>query len=231
MSTTALPAKRVLRVLANESVAPTAWLLSLERADFDFTAGELISLRGEGEQAARDYTLVSGTDDPTLDVIYRLVPHGVLTPQLVEWQPGDEVEVTGPYGTFVVRDVSRPLLFLATGTGIAPARTFLRSHPGLDLTVVHGVREPVDLFFRDEFETMPGRYVPCVSGDTANAPAGHFPGRLTRWLEQELATFAEHDIYLCGANEMIYEVTDFLREKSVPDDQVFTEPYYYRADD
>jgi len=206
-------------VLANEQISPTAWVLRLARRELSFRAGELISLFGEDRLDQRDYTVASGEADLELEVLYREVPHGALTPQLVTWEVGRTVELVGPYGTFVVREPTRPLVFIATGTGIAPARSYMRSYPSLQLSVLHGVRAAEDLFYREAFEAG-SSYSPCVSSAglrvTDLVPDADFP--------------AEADYYLCGANEMIYEVTDQLQARGVDTARIFTEPYYYRLD-
>jgi len=208
---------RTTTVIANERVSADVWVLRLERRGLSFRAGELISLHGHGELDHRDYTIASGTGDEAVEVLYRLVPHGALTPQLVTWRAGDEVRFKGPYGTFVLREASGsvPVVFVATGTGIAPARSFLRSHPDVEMTVLHGVRERGDLFYREEFEAAPAvrTYAPCVSSET---------GRVTDWLRSNPLPDGAH-VYLCGANEMIYEASEILAGH-----ELFTEPYYYR---
>ena len=157
----ALPV-RTSRVLANQAVSPTAFCLTLERTGLEFRAGELVSLHGRDRLDARDYTIASGERDPCLRVLVRLIPHGALTPQLAALRPGDPLELTGPYGTFTVRDPERPLVFVATGTGIAPALAFRRSHPDLNLTVLHGVAR------RDSS----GATVALESGVAARLPNG-----------------------------------------------------------
>ena len=214
---------RTSRVLRNDRVSSTAFCLTLERAGLVFRAGELVSLHGRDRLDARDYTIASGETDPHLRVLVRLIPHGALTPQLAALRPGDPLDITGPYGTFTVRNPSNPLVFIATGTGIAPALAYRRSHPGLALTVLHGVARAEDLFFREEFD--PASYLPCVSRE----PVDGWQGRVTDRLEKaELPVGA--DFYLCGANEMIYQATDLLTARGVPRDRIFHEPYYYRWD-
>lgn len=216
---------RQVKVLHNREVSPTAWELRLERADMSFKAGELVSLHGEGKFDSRDYSIASGVGDDWIDVLYRLVPHGVLTPQLLRLRAGDTASIHGPYGVFTVRDPARPLVFMATGTGIAPCRAFARSHPGLRLHILHGVAEPCDLFYRDELEPLAERYLPCCSRVAHDGFQGRIPARL-----EELDLPAGAHFYLCGANEMIYEVTDLLEERGVDRADIFHEPYYYRVE-
>ena len=214
---------RQVRVIHNREVSPTARELRLERGGMDFKAGELVSLHGAGKFDSRDYSIASGVGDDWIDVLYRLVPHGVLTPQLLRLRAGDTASIHGPYGVFTVRDPSRPLVFIATGTGIAPCRSFARSHPGLRLHVLHGVAEPGDLFYRDELERLAERYLPCCSRVEHEGFQGRVPLRL-----EGLDLPAGAHFYLCGANEMIYEVTDLLEERGVDRADIFHEPYYYR---
>jgi ferredoxin-NADP reductase len=221
-----LPAPRRFRtrVLAHRRLSETGRELRLERHDLSFAAGALLTVHGEDVVDDRSYNIASGTDDPHLDVLYRIMPEGRLTPRLAELEPGDAVEVSAPYGDFVVRDPARPLVFVGTGTGISPCRSFVRSHPDLDALILHGVRDPAELFYRDELRFF--RYYPCVSGDFPVEP-GAFPGRVSALLvDLDLPPGA--DFYLCGAADMIYDVTALLLKRGVEETRMVTEPYYYQ---
>lgn len=218
MSSIPLP----LTLLEHTPIGRDAFHLKLERPDWSWNPGQLISLSGQAPNDQRDYTIASGIHDPTLDVIYRLIPHGILTPFLRQKQPGDSLHVLGPYGRFTLRDPARPLLFCATGTGIAPCRAFLRSHPDLNLTLFHGVRFPEDLYFRNEFTAID--YHPFCSREPLDGKTMRLTDALRDW------PLPEHlDVYLCGANEMIYEAEEILSERGIPSARIFKEPYYYRA--
>ena len=213
-----------LRVLEHTPVGVDAHLLRLERPEWTWEAGQLVSLTGRDKWDQRDYTICSAPEDTTLDVLYRLIPHGLLTPYLVTLKEGATVNVQGPYGQFTVRDPSHPLLFCATGTGVAPCRAFLRSNPDLDITLLHGVRTPEDLYFREEFTAC--TYLSFCS----RTPLDGVQGRLTEALND--IDLPEHvHVYLCGANEMIYEAENILTARGIPADSLFHEPYYYRAYD
>lgn len=213
-----------LTVLDHTPMGLDAHLLRFERPEWTWKAGQLISLTGRKKWDQRDYTICSGSNDPTLDVLYRLIPHGLLTPYLITLEKGDTVQVQGPYGRFTVQDQNRPLLFCATGTGVAPCRAYLRSFPGLDITLFHGVRTPEDLYFRNEFESI--SYRPFCSRE----PLKGKKGRLTEALKTYDLPEKPH-VYLCGANEMIYEAEEILKDRGIPEEHLFHEPYYYRAYD
>ena len=226
MSTALEPLTWKARVLAHRQLSPTGFELELSRDEVPFRAGQLVTLHGRDLLEGRTYTIASGEHDETLRVLYRLIPEGRLTPYLATLQPGDEITASAPLGEFTVRDPARPMVFIATGTGIAPCRSYLRTFPGLDLTILHGVRTPTDLFYRDELE--PGtRYHACISGGPAPLC---FQGRVSA--RAQGLTFPDHaHFYLCGANEMFYEMRDLLTARGIPLAHVFTEAYYYRTDD
>jgi benzoate/toluate 1,2-dioxygenase reductase subunit len=64
-------------------------------------------------------------------------------------QPGNKVELTGPLGSFYLRAVERPLLFLAGGTGLAPFLSMLEvlalAHPQQKVHLIYGVTRDLDL--------------------------------------------------------------------------------------
>ena len=212
-------------MLAARALSPTARELTLERGDLPFRAGQLLLIHGRSLLEERSYTICSGEHDPHLQVLYRSIPGGRLTPWLDKRGVGESIDISAPYGEFTIRDPARPLVFIATGTGIAPARAYHRTHPALDLTVIHGVREAGDLFYRDEFD--PVRYAPCLSGPPL---PGCFAGRVTDYCATRTFPPTAH-YYLCGSNAMFYDIRDLLTKRGVPPDAIHTEAYYYHAED
>ena len=219
----AKPIRYQSRVLELNQLSEAGYELVLDRCGMAFLAGKEIMLHGRETTDDRQYSIASGEADEDLRVLFRLIPDGALTPQLVRWKRGDACEFTGPFGSFLIKDFLRPMVFVASGTGIAPAVSFLRSHAGLDLTVLHGVRTEADLFHRGFLETRASAYHPCVS---RQEDTDCFRGRVTARLP-ELDLPAEAHYYLCGANEMIVETRRMLVERGVGDDAIHAEPYYF----
>lgn len=208
------------RILRHRAISPTAFELTLSRDGLAFQAGQLLTIHGRDVTEDRNYTIASGEHDDFLQVLYRHIPAGVLTPQLVPKRAGDELSISAPCGEFVLRDRARPIVFVATGTGIAPCRAYLRTHPDLNLTLLHGVRTAEDLFYREEFAGRP--YFPCLTADDRLG----FKGRVTDF-SRSIAFPPDAHFYLCGANEMFYEMRDLLAERGVSPSVLFTEAYYY----
>ncbi|MBU0677353.1 MAG: hypothetical protein KJ626_04480 [Verrucomicrobia bacterium] len=210
-------------VMSNDRISPFGYQIRFERKDLVFRSGQLISIHGDSPLEDRSYTIASGEGDACIDVLYKLIPEGRLTPKLVTLKPGDRACISGPYGQFVIRDALKPVVFIATGTGIAPCRSYVRTYGDLNLTVVHGVRREEELFYREELSKY--AYYPCVSqGDT-----DLFKGRVTDLIGNLTVSDGTH-FYLCGAYEMIFDVQSMLQKMGVSDATIFTEEYYYQYD-
>ncbi|WP_164974828.1 FAD-binding oxidoreductase [Halegenticoccus tardaugens] len=90
-----------------------------------FLPGQYVSVRfGE---ASRPYSVASSPNRGGVEFCIRRVPGGRLTSTLsVDLSPGDEVTLRGPYGDFLMKEPSsRDLVFLATGTGVAPFKSMI----------------------------------------------------------------------------------------------------------
>ena len=215
------PVRHSSRVLANEPVSPTSFLMSLDRCGLAFRAGHEILLHGRDHTEDRQYSIASGEGDGPIQILYRVIPEGVMTPRLAAMKPGDAIEFTGPFGSFLIRDFLAPIVFVATGTGIAPAVSFARSFPELDITVVHGVRSEADLFGRELFAGRP--YHPCISGE---AGTSFFKGRVTDFLPA-FALPEDALVYLCGSNAMILAVRKQMKQRGLADSRIVSEAYYF----
>ena len=212
--------RRQSRILSVTQLSATGYEIQLERSDLVFRAGQEITIHGPDPTFDRTYSIASGEEDDVIRILFRLIPEGKMTPLLAGLGPGDTIDYTGAFGSFTVRDPARPILFVATGTGIAPCLGFARTYPAISLTVLHGVRTSDDLFYRDALSAY--AYHPCLSRDVSSA----LRGRVTDLLAT-LPLEKDHHCYLCGSNAMITDAHRILKSRGVRDDAIFSEPYYF----
>ena len=198
--------------------------ISLTRPpSFEFQAGQ--NVRFVCGELERYYSLVSAPNDPHLKLCVRLVDEGKFTPLLVSAEMGARFDLSGPHGYFTFKPSSRPPVFVATGTGIAPFVSMALSGVA-DFTLLHGVSDPDDLYYRDILSQTAARYIPCLSKPVAekSKPPDAFPGKVTKYIREELKR-GEYDFYLCGRAEMVREAT-FLVDDFFPNSRVFTEVFF-----
>jgi ferredoxin--NADP+ reductase len=210
------------KILKIRFLTDSTFALRFDRGDLLFKAGQHIIVGLEGESDQREYSVYSGEKDDYLEILVREVNSGNVSHRLKQCNPGQLLQVNGPFGSFGLEKFdlfSRKLVFIASGTGISPFHSFVRSYPGIDYTLIHGVRFKEEAYERNEYD--PGRYILCTSKEENG---GH-KGRVTRFLQ---AYKVDHDMlfYLCGNNNMIYEVYHILRDKGILDECIFSEVYF-----
>ncbi|HRY97829.1 MAG TPA: hypothetical protein P5550_02110 [Bacteroidales bacterium] len=211
----------VQRVSSRDEIAPEVFMLRFERP-WEFRAGQVVALRLEEGEPHRLYSLAGGENEKDAAVLFDLNPEGSLTPRLARLQPGDSLRVSHPFGFFT--DDERPAWWLATGTGLAPFLSMVRSLDIRNKTLVHGGRGEASFYFQEELSASLGaRYIRCSSTGEGK---GAYPGRLTAWLGAQEQLDPGLHYYLCGSAEMVVDVRDLLISRGVPFEHVRAEIYF-----
>ena len=212
----------VVSVLNTRHLTNSTYVLRIERAGMEFEAGQYISLGLAGIAEKREYSIYSGTEEDYLEVLIKEIDEGIVSKQLKQLQPGAHVVMDGPFGFFTLDGASRAgkeLVFIASGTGIAPFHSFIKSYPRLNYKLVHGVKYGDEAYEYEDYH--PGSYILCTSRDNR----GDYQGRVTDFiLEQPVK--ARADYYLCGNSQMIHEVYDILNDKAIEADRIHAEVYF-----
>jgi ferredoxin--NADP+ reductase/benzoate/toluate 1,2-dioxygenase reductase subunit len=208
------------KVLSVRKLTASTSVIRFERHGLEFEPGQYIRVGVDGDPEIRDYSVYSGGDADDLEVLVRRVEDGLVSKQLCDLKAGEEVSVGGPYGHFRLIDSIRkkPLLFVATGTGISPFHSFAESYPDLQFRLIHGTARLEEAYDADHYGD---RYFHCVSREEG----GDFKGRVTEYLES-LDIDPETNAFLCGNCDMIYEAFDLLQDKGLPTAQIHTEVYF-----
>lgn len=208
---------------AVRNLTESTYVLELERKGMEFEAGQHILLGDSDSIHKREYSIYSGTNDEHLEVLIKEVEEGAVSKQLKKLASGSVLEVEGPLGFFsidpkMIRE-KRKFLFVASGTGIAPFHSMVKSIPGLDYTLLHGVRYAEEAYEKDAYGD--GKYILCTSRDDK----GDFNGRLTDYIKQH--DFDKDTIcYFCGNFNMIREAMNLLEKKGIPPAQLHAEVYF-----
>ena len=211
------------RITRRQWLTEEVFTLGLNRPPgFEFTAGQRVRLRLEGEE--RDYSLIPGPHPDELEFLVRAVAGGIVSSRLSRCPLDTILEFAGPGGHFIYRPSARQAVFIATGTGIAPFAAMCRC--GIrGFIMLHGARKAEDLHYRSIVESAAVPYIPCLSGPSAPLPpAGAFAGRVTRYLRTELPPGA-YDFYLAGRREMIADAMAIV-DTRFPASRVYTEIFF-----
>lgn len=125
-----------------------------------------------------------------------------------EAKPGDLLRLEGPLGTFYLRSSEKSqLVFLATGTGIAPVRAMLEqlaanpaSNTYNQIHIYWGGRTEADLYWKPDYLALPLRFNPVLSRSPGSACA---KGYVQDVALSDRIDFKDAVVYACGSEAMI----------------------------
>jgi NAD(P)H-flavin reductase len=200
-----------------------------------FAAGQFVSFEvdrpGFPIRATRPYSIASSpTERRSIQLVFNRVPGGPGSGYLFGLEIGDDTTFAGPVGSFILRDNARDVLFVATGTGIAPIRSMLwalaEAGSMRRITLFWGLRHERDLYYQDELTVLQGRLPHFSSTTTLSRPGESWRGVVGRVLPlvSGIASVANLEVYVCGGGSMIRDVRDILRQKGLC--PIYTEQYY-----
>ncbi|MDB5797158.1 MAG: CDP-6-deoxy-delta-3,4-glucoseen reductase [Paucimonas sp.] len=184
----------------------------------------------------RSFSMASAPAGCQLDFHVRRVPGGQFTErQLLQASAGMQLEVELPLGAFRLHHEDyRPLLMVATGTGIAPIRAMLESL--LDdgdcppVWLYWGMRSEAELWLADEFASWRDRlyefqFIPVLSraGSQWQGRRGHVQDAIA----QDFTDLSEHAIYLCGAPEMIRQAKGAFIGRGADADFIYADSFNF----
>lgn len=208
------------KVLDIQSLTKNTVRIKTERPNVTIRAGQCFNVGVPGMGINREYSMYSAENAPFLEFLIRVVDDGLVSSKLANLKVGDEVEIDGPYGKFCLPSETKgkKFLFIASGTGVAPFHSFVKSVPDLDYVVVHGIRHADEAYDAKTFAA--GCYIPCVSQN-----AGGDSSRVTDFIRNNIPK-AETTVYLCGNRNMIVDTVEILLENGVGGDQIVTEVFF-----
>lgn len=220
------------------SESTVAFALDLDDRDaLTFLPGQYVNVSVPGTDVQRSYSFSSGPDDKTVSFLVRLTDGGAMSDYLRDRaEVGDQLRCTGPLGSFFLRDGTRPALFLAGGTGLAPLLSMLeRLRAGeVDRPVhlLYGVTKDADLVEMDKLrhyaEVLPQfTFDYCVADEDSAAPN---KGYVTNLLGPDHFHGGDVDVYLCGPPAMVEAVDKHLDAEGLPINNFFTEKFALAAE-
>ncbi len=208
-----------------------------------FNAGQYMRFRIPGHEGIdRTWSIASSPTSPQeLEFQISNVPGGIGTEGWLfsTAKVGDEVQLSGPYGRFVLRTwEDKPVVMLAAGTGLAPLASMVR-HALTDgqyeghITLYAGARTPDELYdvevFRELEEEFGDQfsYHPCVSGCEAE---GFRHDRVNEVMESDFDRLGGYQGYICGSPAMVESSLKSLMGKRLFPRDIFHEDFFNESD-
>jgi propane monooxygenase reductase subunit len=211
--------------------------------EFTFFPGQYVDIGVPGTAETRSFSMAntSARESGQLEFVIKVYPDGLFSHVLdTELAVGDQLEVSGPFGVFTLRDApDRDLVFVGGGAGMAPILCLLRSmaERGIDrpATFYYGARRRHDLCFEKELaalaRTLPRfRYVPALS-EPAEADAWDGEtGLVTEVVKRQVSDLSRAHAYVCGPPPMVEAAIPMLTGLGVQEKHVFYDKFTTTGD-
>jgi NAD(P)H-flavin reductase len=178
-----------------------------------FKPGQFISFEmpdlQTGRLLTRAYSIASQPNrSGVITLLFNLVSGGPGSGFLFHLKAGEKTQFKGPAGHFYLReDPERELLFVASGTGIAPIRSMLLANAERPdprpATLFWGLRSQRDLYEQEELAELSRRMPTLTAITTLSRPDPGWSGssgRVLRLIEERISSVKNLAVYLCRSS-------------------------------
>ena len=203
------------------------------KSDFQFKQGQSLTMRTtiRNEEVRRTYSICSSPLDNEIRVAIKKADGGLFSTFANEsLKPGDKLDVMEPVGKFYT-DLNpgqkKNYLAFAAGSGITPVlsliKTTLATEPASTFTLVYGNKSRGSIIFFEELEGLKNKYlqrfnfINILSREKTDVPINS--GRINMDKLMELGKLIAYEkmdeTFICGPEEMIFNIKAFLEQKGV----------------
>ena len=162
-------------------------------------------------------------------------PPGIMSSWLFSLKPGDEIEMSGPFGEFIARETDAEMVFIGGGAGMGPLRSIIRDQldrlqTGRKLSYWYRAHSLRDALYRDEFENLAAERANfswhlCLSKpepeDEWTGYAGYIHDFLYDTYLKDHPAPEDCEYYLCGPTALSLMVLRMLDDLGVQKDSIF----------
>jgi CDP-4-dehydro-6-deoxyglucose reductase len=204
--------------------------------DFSYLPGQYMNVQ-LGDGTHRSFSMASLPNAGAVEFHVRRIPGGRFTDShLGQVAPGHALEVELPLGSFRYhREDERPILMVATGTGLAPIKSILESVMDDEdcppVSLYWGMRTEADLYLDDEIRRWAPRlydfrYVPVLSRASAGWQGRR--GHVQDAVLADLADLSGHSLYLCGSPAMIADAKHAFLARGADLQRIYTDGFSFQ---
>ncbi|HEY6978554.1 MAG TPA: 1,2-phenylacetyl-CoA epoxidase subunit PaaE [Chitinophagaceae bacterium] len=208
---------------------------------FFYKHGQHLTMRTfiDGEEIRRSYSLCSSPLENEWRVAVKKAEGGLFSSYVnTVLKTGDILEVMPPLGHFYTEvdpAHKKSYVAFAAGSGITPVlsiiKTVLSTEPNSSFTLIYGNRNRTSIIFREQLEALKNKYIDrfslihVLSREMTDAAINH--GRIDATkctlLFQKVADINADEFFICGPEEMIFAVKDFLQKQGVEEKKIHFE--------
>ena len=227
-----------------ESLAPSVYrfIFVLQNGDaLNFKAGQyiILDIPDGGKMVKRLYSIASlSTSGRELELIIKIIPNGIGSTYLESLKVNEPIAFQAPAGMFTLRKpFAKQIVFLATGTGIAPELFMIKHLLGQEvdseLFLFWGLRFLKDIYlenelteFRSKHKNFHFKY--CLSRESGLKPPYFSSGRVDKCLSTFLSKGIidkRSQFYICGSRTVVKSLKATLKALHIFPSNIFFEKF------
>lgn len=226
-------------VLKVSRASPTVCLVELSTKpipDFTFSPGQFVMVHteAEGKKINKSYSIASGNHHKDkIELCIKEVPTGHVSRRLCTLTKMDQLDISGPYGLFTLRNpIERDVIFAATGTGISSVKSMIEYlfETGTDkqIWLFFGIRNESELLYRETFEWLASKnanfhFIPVLSQPSSEWDG--LKGYVQEHIKSKITVPQNYDIYICGVVKSVDDIKQTAEQIGIPKQQIHFEKY------
>jgi CDP-4-dehydro-6-deoxyglucose reductase len=200
-------------------------------SNFNFNSGQYVNIiKGN---LTRSYSIANCSDHKNqLEFFIKNYENGLMSAYFFkEAKINDLLRLEGPIGTFFLRKAqNKNIIFLATGTGIAPIKSIIEElekstddYKDMKLWLFFGARYKDDLFWEPNLGKLNIKYIPVLSiqDNDWNGAQGYVQDIA---LKQEI-DLENTQVYACGSNDMINSAKELFFKNNLKENNFFSDAF------
>lgn len=191
----------------------------------NFLEGQYLNVIWNGIK--RSYSIASNSSSSEIELIIKNYPNGAMSAYWFgQAKANDLLRLEIPKGTFFLRNHTEieNLVFLATGTGIAPIKSILESSSNQSklgqfkrIIVLWGMKYERDIFWKPESSRI--KFIPVLSRESQ--PKRYIQSQISH-LELDMSKTV---IYACGSHDMIQEAKNKSIQQGLKSNHFYSDAF------
>lgn len=201
-------------------------------AKFDYLPGQYVDLSFKGIK--RSYSIANAkSESKELELHIRKVPNGKMSELLFdELKENQLMRIDGPKGTFFVKCNVKPLILIATGTGIAPIKAIVEDllvkEDKRDVHIYWGMQYQKELYCNELIalanQNQNISFTAVLSRELEVLP-DYQQGYVQNAVIRDFSSLSDVEVYACGSLSMIEDAKALFLQYHLPVDSFFSDAF------
>jgi len=206
-----------------------------------YVAGQFADISIPGISQPRSYSFATSRENENPSEVSFFIQH-VPGGEMSGWfhaqdRNGEKIGLSGPYGSFYLREGNGPILCIAGGSGMSSINALLEqacsNRVDRSAVFLFGARTQEDLFYLDHMQQLKSKwpkkysfeFIPVLSDEPDTSDWKGLRGLVTDHIKDLQLDLSPSQAYLSGSPEMIDVAVEILEQNGLSDDTIYFDKF------